>query len=344
MRRPFYIGAQRSGTAQGVYRSELDLESGTVSQVRLVARLVDASFLAFHPELDVLYACSEMDGADACVVAYRVEPDGALVEMSRQPSGGPLPCFVSTDHAGTSLLVANYGGGSIAAFPIGANGAVQPARMFEQFSGPRRSRAHCIRPDPTDRFFVVVDISLDRLLVYPSGAARTNAAAIPVSTFAAPAGHGPRHVAFHPGGHYAFVIYEYANVLMAMRWSDDGRLSECSSASTIPDDFAQDSTAAEVVVHPSGRFIFGSNRGHDSIATFAFDEVSGTLTPVRHTPSGGRGPRHFRLDSSGRILVVANQLSDSLVPFRVDAENGMLTQSGPAVAVEAPSCVTFMRS
>ena len=130
---------------------------------------------------------------------------------------------------------------------------------------------------------------------------------------------------------------------MAMRWSEDGRLFECASASTIPGDFAQESTAAEVVVHPSGRFVFSSNRGHDSIATFAFDEVGGTLTPVRHTPSGGRGPRHYRLDSSGGFLVVANQLSDSLVPFRVDVENGRLTQSGPAVAVEAPSCVTFMR-
>jgi len=277
------------------------------------------------------------------VVAFRVEPDGELVEIGRQPSGGELPCYVSTDRAGTVVFVANYGGGSIAAFPIAADGSLQPACMFDQFAGSRQPRAHCVQVDPANRFIVAVDIGLDRLRIYPLDAIRSGAAPIPVSTFEAPVGYGPRHVAFHPRGHYAFVIYEYANVLMPMRWSEDGRLSECSAASTLPGDFAQESTAAEVVVHPSGRFVFSSNRGHNSIATFAFDEVSGTLAPVRHMPSGGRGPRHYRLDSSGEFLVVANQLSDSLVPFRVDVENGRLTQSGSAVAVEAPSCVTFMR-
>ena len=341
MKRPFYIGTQHSGAGHGIYRSELDLGSGTLTEPRLVTRLADPSFVALHPVLDVIYTCSETTAIDACVVSFRMGPDGALVETSRQPTGGDYPCYVSTDRAGTSLFVANYGGGSIGAYPLDPSGAVGPVRMFERFDGARPPHAHWIRTDPTDRFFMAVDLGLDRILVYAIEAARTSAEARPVSTFESPSGYGPRHIAFHPGGHFAFLVHEYANVLIALRWSDAGRLTESFSLSTLPEGFRDESVAAEVAVHPSGRFVFVSNRGHDSIATFAFDDRLATLTLVCHTPCGGHWPRHFRLDPSGQFLLVANQRSGSVVPFRVHEADGTLTPCGPAIGIEAASCVTF---
>jgi 6-phosphogluconolactonase len=259
---------------------------------------------------------------------------------------------VSVDHAGRNVLVANYGGGSVSVLPIGDDGRLGEATAFIQHEGssvdPRRQtapHAHSINVDPDNRFAFVADLGLDRVMIYRFDSQQgTLAANDPPWASVAP-GAGPRHFAFQPGGRFAYVINELQSTVTAFAYdAARGALQEIQTLPTLPDDFSGSNTTAEIQVHPSGRFLYGSNRGHDSIAVYAIDADSGRLRFVEHESTQGDLPRNFGIDPSGRFLLAANQGSDSVVVFRIDGATGALTPTGQSIEVASPVCVRMVEA
>ena len=351
---PFYIGTYTGGISQGIYRSELNTENGSMRPATLVAQIDNPSFLAIHPSLNVLYAVSESrqrgDRKRSQVIAYKITTDGSLDELGGQASGGSGPCYVSTDHAGKFALVANYGSGSIAAIAINDNGSLGKITCTVQHEGssvdPGRQKgphAHCIVVDPSDQYVCAVDLGLDQIVIYrlDRETGELNSTGHPLKV---KPGSGPRHVKFHPDGKHAFVIHEMGNALSSLSWdSETGRMVELDRVATLPEGSIESNTTAEVLVHPDGKFIYGSNRGHDSIAAFAFDATTGKLTAIGHTPTGGKTPRNFRIDPTGTYLLAENQQSDDIFAFRIDRRTGGLSpiDTGSPIAVGGPCCIKF---
>ena len=353
----FTIGTYTTGTSRGIYRARLDLESGQLSQPELAAELDNPMFLTEHPTLPLLISCSEIrrDGQrkNARLVVYRIERDGALTELGSQPTLGSGPCYVSTDASGRIVLVAHYASGSVASLPLNSAGELGAVNCFNQHVGecpsdgqrPDRQEAphaHCILADPTNRFVCAVDLGLDQVLVYPIDATTSAIGSSPSYRYVARPGSGPRHLAFHPDGQVAFLIHELNNTLSALSWNaKEGTLIEIDTVSTLPADFVGESITAEVLVHPNGRFVFGSNRGHDSLAVFEFDPVSRRLTCLQHISTGGKTPRNFRIDPSGNFLLAANMDSNSVHLFRINSSTGMLTATDQSIEVGSPCCIKF---
>jgi 6-phosphogluconolactonase len=347
-------GPEPRGRADGIYVLRFDPASGSLSPVGLVPDVPNPSFLALHPNGRRLYAVNEVTEVDGhlggAVSAFAVDPDGsALTYLQRQPTHGADPCHLSVDRSGQVVLVANYTSGTIAVLPVGADGRLEPASDVHQHSGSSLDserqvgpHAHQIVPDPTNRYALAADLGLDQVRVYtldPS-AARLEPHQPPATSL--PPGSGPRHLAFHPALGYLYVITELASTITACRWdADRGVLQPAQTVSTLPDDYTGHNSCAEVAVDPSGRFVYGSNRGHDSIAMFAIDLATGTLTPRGHVPTGGAEPRHFAIDPSGAWLLAANQASDTIVSFKLDRKNGRLTATGAVARVPSPVCLLF---
>lgn len=350
-----YIGTYSRGEGGGIYRAVLDANNGTLSEPELAAETPNPSFLAIHPNRKFLYAVGEAGltpgKPEGGVVAFAIEPKtGNLARLNAQSSGGRGPCHLIVDNAGRNVLVANYGGGSAAVLPIGPDGLLRPASAFVQHEGssvdPRRQtapHAHSINLDPANRFAFVADLGLDQVLIYQfsseAGTLKPNA---PPFAKVAP-GAGPRHFAFHPTGRFAYVINELNSTLTAFTYdAQQGRLTLLETASTLPAGFEGSNTTAEVVVHPSGNFVYGSNRGHDSLACFRIDQQTGKLTLMGHTPTGGETPRNFAIDPAGRFVLAENQASNSVVVFRVELETGALAPTGSQITVPAPVCIRMM--
>jgi 6-phosphogluconolactonase len=277
---------------------------------------------------------------------------GALTLLNRQPSVGGGPAHITVDHGGRNVLIANYGGGSVAVLPINADGSLKAASAFVQHTGssvnPSRQKephAHSVVTDAQDRFAYVGDLGLDKVMIYRLDAAKGTLTAGDPAFAAAQPGAGPRHVALHPKGRHAYVINELDNtVAVYNRDTERGGLTAVQTISTLPADHKALPTysTAEVLVHPSGRFVYGSNRGHDSIAVFGVDEATGRLTFVETTPTGGSTPRGFGIDPTGNYLIAGNQRSDSVVMFRIDAKTGRLSPTASRLEIGAPVSVKFV--
>jgi len=347
-----YIGTYTGPKSKGIYQLRLDLASGSLSTPELAGETINPSFLAVHPSRRFLYAVGEAWGqAAGSLSAFAIAPDtGKLTLLNTQPTGGAGPCYVSVDKQGTNALVANYGSGSVCVLPIGKDGRLAEATAVVQHKGsgpnPKRQEgphAHSINLDPTGRFALAADLGLDKVLVYRFDPAKgTLVPNDPPAASVAP-GAGPRHLAFHPNGQFAYVINEMGNTVTAFRWdASRGTLGELQTVPTLPADFRGNSTTAEVQVHPSGRFLYGSNRGHDSIAIFAIDGEAGTLKPLGHQSTQGRNPRNFGIDPTGTYLLAANQNSDSIVVFRIDPQTGSLSPTGVTASVPSPVCVKLL--
>jgi 6-phosphogluconolactonase len=284
------------------------------------------------------------------VGAFAIDPkSGKLTSLNQESSGGAGPCHLIVDGAGRCVLVANYGGGSVAALPIHPDGRIAHASAFVRHQGksvdPRRQDkpyAHSINLDAAGRFAFAADLGADKVFVYRyDGARGTLVANDPPAAKVAP-GAGPRHFAFHPNGRAAYVINELDSTVTAFRYDPEkGILTETQAVSTLPSGFTGKSWTAEVVVHPSGKFLYGSNRGHDSIAIFAID-ASGKLTVVGHQPTQGKTPRNFAVDPTGRFLLAANQDSNTIVLFRIDRQRGRLEPTGDVVEAPMPVCIKMM--
>lgn len=344
-----YIGTYTGGGSEGIYRTSLDLDTGKLADPVLAARAKNPSFVEFHPNGKFLYAVSESGGAGS-VSAFAIDAEtGDLKLLNQQPSGGAGPCHVNVDHAGRNVLVANYGSGSASVIPIKPDGSLATPTGFVQHagSGPNAGRqkgphAHSVNLSPDDRFAFVADLGIDKIMIYKlDGEAGTIVANEPPFTTLAP-GAGPRHFAFASDGKHAYVINELNGTVTAFDYDAAlGTLTEIQTVPTLPADFTGSSTCAEVRVHPTGKFLYGSNRGHDSIAVYRIDPMKGTLTFVEHETAGIKTPRNFNIDPTGAFCLVANQGSDSLVVFRIDPQTGSLEPTGERIAVGRPVCIRF---
>ena len=349
-----YLGTYTRTGSKGIYVCELNPASGALTEPRLAAATDNPTFLAIHPSGRFLYAAggaARIDGKPTgLVTAFAMDKTtGKLTQLNRQPSGGRGPCHVFVDATGKCALVANYSSGSVASLPIGPDGKLRPHASVIQHEGSSVNKrrqggphAHSINLDSANRFAIAADLGADKVFVYRFDPARgTLKPHAPPATRLAP-GAGPRHFAFHPNEKFAYVINELDSTVTAFAFdAKKGTLAKLSIVSTLPADFKGHNTTAEVQVHPSGKFLYGSNRGHDSLAIFAIDGKSGKLTPAGHQPTGGKTPRNFGIDPTGRFILAANQNSNNVVVFRVDQATGRLKPTGHSITVSSPVCVKF---
>jgi len=350
-----YVAARTKEKGGGIHRYHLDTATGKLTWVGVTAELANPSFLAIHPNKRFLYAVNEISNfqgkREGAASAFAIDPaTGDLTLLNQQSTCGRGPCHLVVDAEGKCVLAANYGGGSVCALPIGPDGRLGKATASVQHEGhsvnPKRQKgphAHSINVSPDNRFAFAADLGLDKILVYRLDAAKgTLAPNTPPSAATAP-GAGPRHFAFHPTGRFAYVINELGNTVTAFSYdAAKGMLTQMQDITTLPAGFAGESYTAEVQVHPSGKWLYGSNRGHDSIAIFAIDPATGKLTPAGHEPTQGSWPRNFGIDPSGAWLLAANRKADNLVVFGIDPATGALKPTGQVIAVPAPVCVKFM--
>lgn len=349
-----YIGSYAREDEPGIHVCRLDLASGALTRTSGFAGLAHPSFQAWHPSGKYLYSVSEVEEYDGlptgAVAALAVDPQsGHLTLLNRQSSMGAGPCYVAVDAPGRHVLAANYSSGSVVVLPIAADGRLEMACAFVQHQGSsvhqrqQGPHAHSIRVDPTGQFALAADLGLDQVLIYRyddrSGSLTPNAwqAAATITP-----GAGPRHLAFHPNGRWCYVINELSSTVTVLEYhSETGRLDAVQEIATLPADFHGESTTADVAVSSDGRFLYGSNRGHDSIAVFAIDAESGRLTPVSHHATLGQMPRSFRIDPTGTWLLAANQRTNNVVVFRIDRASGKLQATGEQLELPRPVCVTF---
>jgi len=350
-----YFGTYTDKGSKGIYVCRFRPSSGKLTAVELAAETPNPSFLAVDPASRYLFAANEtgdFQGAKTGSVSSFVidRHSGKLRALNTVASHGTDPCHLTVDKAGTHVLVANYSSGSVAVLPVKADGMLGEASDVKQHLGssvdPERQKephAHNVILTPDNRFAVVADLGLDKLLVYRfDPAAGTLTPNDPPYGSVKP-GSGPRHIALHPNGRYAYVISEMGNTITAFDWDGErGSFNELQSLRTLPKDFKGENTTAEIAIHPSGRFLYGSNRGHDSIAVYAIDPANGKLTFVEDVATLGKEPRNFALDPTGAYLFAANQNSNTVVVFRINPKNGRLTPAGEKLDVFSPVCVTFV--
>jgi 6-phosphogluconolactonase len=355
-----FVGTYTGGTnnGKGIYRFEFDAATGKMSHRALAAETKNPSFLAVHPNRRFLYAVGELDSFQGkknsgAISAFIIDPKtGDFTLLNQQPSGGAGPCHLVVDKEGKHVLAANYSGGSVCVLPIEAHGRLGKATAFIQHHGAGVNKerqegphAHSINLDAANRFAVVADLGLDKVMVYRFDSEKgTLAPSDPPSADISP-GSGPRHFAFHPDGRHAYVINELASTVTTMDYdAARGLLKPTQTISTLPGDFRGDTTCAEVQVHPTGKFLYGSNRGHNSIAVFSIDADTGRLTATGHQAQDIKTPRNFCIDPTGGYLLVANQDSSSIVVFRINDKTGEPTSVGAKVEVPMPVCLKAVPS
>ncbi len=331
-----------------IYLVRMDRRSGELLRVGEVNAGANPSFLSMHPNGRVLYAVNEVEQT-GMVSAFAIESGtGALTRLNEQPSGGGAPCYVSVDRSGRVLLVANYAGGSVALLPIEANGALAPAHVVQHTGkGPNAERqeaphAHCILPDPTNRFALAADLGADRVFVYRLDLEGRSLRHIEEGDAGLRPGAGPRHIAFHPTLRLVFVANELDSTVATLRFdSERGALSFIDARSTLPPGWTGTNYPADIHVAANGRTLYVSNRGHNSIAMFSVAESTGALALEQVVSTEGDWPRNFSLDPSGRWLLVANQRSGSVVVFARDPNTGRLTPTRQRIAMPSPVCLRF---
>ncbi len=338
------------GSADGVYVYQFDAATGALTYRSVGTGVVNPSFVTVDPQRSVLYAVQEIGEyagqQGGAVSSFAIDPTTqALTLINTQPTHGAHPCYVSVDASGQWLLVANYSGGNVTVLPIGSDGTLgTPTAVVAHVGVPTHHDAphpHCIRSLPGD-WIVATDCGLDRVAVYRLDTTNgTLSANEPPWTMLAP-GAGPRHVALHANGTWLYCINERNSSMSVLVYdANAGTLHELQTLSTLPVNFSSSNSCADVRIHPSGQFVYGSNRGHDSIVIFAIDPVTGLLELRGHHSTGGRTPRNFAIDPSGSFLLAANQDSNSVITLRIDPATGMLHETGQIANIPSPVCVWF---
>lgn len=352
-----YVGTYTGGTSRGIYLVDFDASSGKWGgHPALAGASENPSFLALHPSGRFLYAVNELKTfhgeSTGAVSAFAVVPaTGRLTLLNQQPSEGIDPCHLVIDAAGRYVLLANYTSGTVAVFPLAADGRLGGASAVRRVSGsgPVRDRqegphAHDIVLDQAGRFALWADLGSDRVRVDRFDDAAGRLEPNDPDGVGIQPGSGPRHMAWHPSGRALYVLSELSSKVSALRFdAARGALELFQTSASRAAGATGKNLAAEIAVSPDGRFLYASNRGDDNLAVFAIDATSLALAPVGHVPTGGRTPRSFAIDPSGRWLLAANQDSDSLVVFRLDAATGLPVAVGARITVPAPVCVLFAR-
>jgi 6-phosphogluconolactonase len=354
-----YVGTftnpRQGGKGEGVYVLRLNGATAALETVTMARGVLSPGFLAFSPDHKCLYAVNEVNEFNgkpgAALTSFAVDPAaGALTVLNEQAEPGPGPCYVSLDKTGRWALAANYQGGSVVVLPILSGGTLGAPTAFVQHNGSsanadrqEAAHAHSIIVDAGNRFALVADLGMDKIMVYRLDGEKGTLTPHNPPSIAIRPGAGPRHMTFHPAGRYLYVANELDSTARVIEW--DGALGsgrEVSHCGTLPPDYSGVSYPAEIQIAPSGRFVYVSNRGHDSIAILAVEDGGMTLRPAGHVSTQGEWPRHFGITPDGRILLAANEKSDTLVSFWIDQATGQLTPSGRIASVPTPVCVRFM--
>ena len=356
-----YVGTYTGEQSRGIYLFRLETQNPQDSQnallvpLGLAAEIASPAFLEIDAKRRLVFAVNEtneMNGRPTGgVSAFSVDPaTGKLKLLNQRSSMGTGPCHLLLDRTGRHVFVANYGSGSVAVLPVASDGRLGEASDVVQHEGksvnPQRQEgphAHCVTLDPANRFLFVCDLGLDKVMIYKfdaeSGKLTPNEPA-----FAAVApGAGPRHMVFRPDGRFAYVVNELNSTITAFSYdADAGALKELQTVSSLPEDYDGPNTCAEIGIHPSGKYVYASNRGHDSVVLLAVDREKGTLSYIAEQTSGGKTPRHFGIHPAGTHLAIANQNSDTLLLCRVDEATGRLKPSGVFAEAPTPSCIQFL--
>ena len=350
-----YVGTYTSGESEGIYLCEMDSETGALTRQGVTKGVVNPSFLAIHPSQKYLYAVNEVGDfqgeKSGAVSAFAIDAaTGKLTLLNQQSSLGGAPCHLVVDAAGKNVLVANYTGGSIACLPIASDGRLRAASSSVQHEGssvnPRRQEgphAHSINLDAANKFAIVGDLGLDQVLVYRFDSGQGTLVANDPPGIAVKPGAGPRHFSFHPGGRFGYVINELQRTVTAFAYdAATGSFQTLQTISTLPPGAKPVGSTAEVRVHPNGKFLYGSNRGHDSIVVYRINQDTGKLTYVENESTQGKTPRNFTLDPTGKFLLAENQQSNSIVVFAIDPETGALQPTGHSLEIPSPVCIRMI--
>ena len=350
-----YIGSYNTAKGKGIHAFRFDAATGRLTSMGLATEAVNPTFVTASADGRFLYATKEVmrHQGRKCgsVKAFAINrKTGELRFLNEVASGGTIPCYVALDKTGRYAMVANYGSGSVEVIEVRKSGRLGKVTAFAQYAGsgvnPERQEgphAHSINPSPDNRFAIAADLGLDKVFVYhfgeKAGVLLPNNPAYAVVN----AGSGPRHIAFARNGRFVYVIGEMgSNITVFAYDARRGTLRKLQTISTLPKGYRKQSDCAEVAVSPNGKFVYASNRGHNSITVFAVDPKKGTLTTVERVPCGGNWPRHFAIDPTGRYLLVANQESDTVSVFSVDRKTGRLSATGETASVRKPACVRFV--
>ena len=343
-----YFGTHTAGPGKGFSLAHFDTATGALSKPEFLLEAPAPAYFIIAPDGKHLYTCN----STGFVSAYAIDRATAhLTLLNQVPSGGGDPSYISLDRTARYVFVANYAGGNIAAWKLEPDGSIGARTAFVQHTGsgvnPQRQShafAHSIRVDLTNRFVLVGDLGVDKVFVYKFDVKDGSLTPNDPPFVSVKPGSGARHVVFHPNGRWVYLITELGNTVIQFDWdAERGRLKELQTVSTLPADFKGTSNCSEIMIHPNGKFLYGSNRGHDSIAVFAIDAKSGRLTPIEYVPSGGQTPRNFDFDPSGRWMLVTNHGNNMAMVFRVDETTGKLTPVGKPVEVPYPFCPRFLK-
>jgi 6-phosphogluconolactonase len=354
-----YVGTYTASSSKGIYSFRFDPTTGQFKAIGVAAELPNPSFLATDPQHRFLYAVTEMGpepGADdykknGFVSSYSIDrKTAALAFLNKVDAGGGGSCHLIVDKTGKMLFVANYGSGNVASFAIKADGSIGERTGFYQHSGssvdPARQKgphAHAVVLSPDNRFLFVPDLGTDQVEIYRVDAQKGTFAPNDPASAQVKAGYGPRHFTFGHGAKYAYALCEMGSSVAVFSYNPaKGSLTPVQTISNLPDDFKGEDNSAEIEVDRSGRFLYASNRGNDSITVFAIDPAKGTLTKVEVVPTQGKTPRNFALDPTGKYLIAANQDSNSMVVFSVDPKDGRLKPSGQALDTPSPVDILFV--
>lgn len=336
-----YFGTYTGPESKGIYQCEMNLQDGSLTPATLAGETESPSFIAFAPNGKFVYAVNE---GKATVTALAIDTaSGRLTPLNSQPTQGGAPCHLVVDPTGKNVLVANYSGGSCICLPIQEDGKLGAATSFQQHMGPRKN-GHSIHVDQANKFALCCDLGLDKVLIYAFDPAR--GALTPHGEFNTPKGAGPRHFAWHPDGKRAFINGESDLTLIACDYdAAQGKLVQRQVLSTLPQDVEKKGgSTAETVVHPSGKFVYVSNRDpYNSIAIFAIDPQTQQLKSVGHQAQGIKTPRNFAIEPTGQFVLVANQSGGNVLVFRINQTTGELTPTGASIKVPTPVCVRFVK-
>lgn len=352
-----YVGTYTGSKSQGIYvfRLKADAKEPSLEPLGLAAEAVQPSFLTADASRNLLFALNESGSWNGqptgSVASYTIDrATGKLRKISETASAGAAPCHLLLDRTGRNLLVANYSTGNVALIRVGADGHLSAVQAVQQHRGesinPSRQKgphAHAVTLDPAERFLFVCDLGIDKVMIYRFDAERGALSANDPAFASLKPGAGPRHMTFRPDGRFAYVVNELdSTVSVFTHDAAHGNLREIQTVTTLPAEFTGRSTTAEILIHPNGRLLYASNRGHDSLARFTIDPSSGRLTATGHHPTGGRTPRHFGLDPTGTVLAMSNQESDTIVLARIDPATGALTSSPRIASAPSPVCHVFL--
>lgn len=351
-----YIGTYTSRGSEGIHVFRFDTATGGLTPAAAPAPVENPSFLALHPSRPRLYGVSEVRSTEgrsgSSVHAFAIDTaTGALAALNEASTQGPGPCHVAVDPTGRFAAAANYAGGSVVLFPLDADGRLREASDFVQHTAgsganPKRQdapHAHSVTWTPDGSRLLVADLGMDRVVMYRLDAERAKLEPDPAHDARSEPGAGPRHLAFHTNGRYVYVVNELDASVAAYDYdADAGALERIQSVPGLPADFTGTNLAADIHLTPDGRFLYSSNRGHDSLAIFEVDPETGGLSLVEHAPCGGKEPRNFAIDPTGTFLLCAHQNSNTIVTFRIEPDSGRLSPTGHVAEVSMPVCVRIL--